>query len=79
MSWGCDHFENQQLLLPSLWHRIALSQRYPRIVRYGAFGVSIWPTGCDTPSPFSERFPLGEHAKWRCDYPPPQKGYLSDT
>ena len=28
--------------------------------------------------PFSERFPLGEHAKWRCDTPP-QKGYLSDT
>ena len=27
------------------------------------------PIGCDTPSPFSERFPLGEHAKWRCDTP----------
>ena len=35
------------------------------------FGVSTWPIGCDTPSPFSERFPLGEHAKWRCDSPPP--------
>ena len=23
------------------------------------------------PSPFSERFPLGEHASWRCDAPPP--------
>ena len=22
---------------------------------------------------------LGEHAKWRCETPPPQKGYLSDT
>ena len=32
------------------------------------------------PLPLSERFPLGEHAKWRCDNPPPpQKGYLSDT
>ena len=30
------------------------------------------------PSPFSERFPHEEHAKWRCDTPP-QKGYLSDT
>ena len=30
------------------------------------------------PFPFSERFPIGEHAKWRCDTPP-QKGYLSDT
>ena len=37
--------------------------------------------GCDTPSAFSKRFPLGEHAKWRCDTPPPtpRKGYLSDT
>ena len=42
------------------------------------FSVSTWPIGCDTPSPFSERFPLGEHAKWRCDTPP-TKGYLSDT
>ena len=47
--------------------------------RYGVFGVSRWPVGRDTLSPFSERFPLGEHAKWRCDTPPPQKGYLSDT
>ena len=30
------------------------------------------------PPSFSEHFPLGEHAKWRCDTPP-QKGYLSDT
>ena len=35
-----------------------LSQRYPPIARYGVFGVSTWPIGCDTPSPFSERFPL---------------------
>ena len=48
-----------------------LSQRYPPIARYGVFGVSTWPIGCDTPSPFSERFPLGEHAEWRCDNPPP--------
>ena len=44
----------------------------------GVFGVSTWPIGCDTPSPFSERFPLGEHARRRCDTPL-QKGYLSDT
>ena len=57
-----------------------LSRRYPSIARYGVFGVSTWPIGCDTPSPFSQRFPLGEHAKWRCDTPPPpQMGYLSDT
>ena len=59
-----------------------LSQRYPPIARYGVFCVSTWPIGCDTPPPFSERFPIGEHAKWRCDTPP-SKGvsqrYLRDT
>ena len=63
---------------PVLRDTARLSQRYPPIARYGVFGVSTWPIGCDTPSPFSERFPLGEHAKWRCDTLPPQ-GYLSDT
>ena len=57
-----------------------LSQRYPPSLRaMGFLGVSTWPIGWDTPSPFSERLPLREHAKWRCDTPPPQKGYLSDT
>ena len=64
---------------PVLRDTARLSQRYPPIARYGVFGVSTWPIGRDTPSPFSERFPLGEHEKWRCDTPPPQKGYLSDT
>ena len=63
---------------PVLRDTARLSQRYPPITRYGVFGVSTWPLGCDTPSPFSKRFPLGEHAKWRWDTPP-QKGYLSDT
>ena len=36
-----------------------------------------WPIGCDSPFPFSERFLHGEHAKWRCDPPPPKKGYPS--
>ena len=58
---------------PVLRDTARLSQRYPPIARYGVFGVSTWPIGCDTPSPFSEHFPLGEHAKWRCDTPP-QKG-----
>ena len=33
------------------------------------------------PLPLFSAFPLGEHAKWRCDSPPHkrQKGYLSDT
>ena len=68
----CNHFSG-----PVLRDTARLSQRYPPIARYGVFGVSTWPIGCDTPSPFSERFPLGEHAKWRCDTPippPPPKG-----
>ena len=63
---------------PVLRDTARLSQRYPPIARYGVFGVSTWPLGCDTPSPFSEHFPLGEHAKWGCDTPP-QKVYLSDA
>ena len=30
--------------------------------------------GAIPPPPFSERFPLGEHAKWRCDTPPLKRG-----
>ena len=56
---------------PVLRDTARLSQRYPPIARYGVFGAWTWPIGCDTPSPFSGRFPLGEHAKWRCDTPPP--------
>ena len=41
----------------------------PLLRAMGFLGVSTWPIGCDTPSPFSEVFPLGEHAKWRCDTP----------
>ena len=74
----CDWL--QSLSGPVLRDTVRLSQRYPHIARYGVSGVSTWPTGFDTPSPFSEPFPFGEHAKWRCDTPPPpQKGYLSDT
>ena len=65
---------------PILRDTARLSQRYHPIARYGVFGVSTWPIGCDTPSPFSERFPSGEHARWRRDTPPPPpKRYLSDT
>ena len=42
----------------------------PLLRAMGVLGVSTWPIGCDTPSPFSEPFPLGEHANWRCDTPP---------
>ena len=69
---------SNELSGPVLRDTARLSQRYPHAL--WGFGVSTWPIGCGTPSPFSERFPLGEHAKWRCETPPPppQKGYLSD-
>ena len=53
---------------PVLRDTARLSQRYPPIARYGVFGVSTWP---------DERFPLAEHAKWRCDTPPPPKRDIS--
>ena len=73
-----EHVNFRALSGPVLRDTARLSQRYPPIARYGVFGVSTWPIGCDTPSPFSECFSLGEHVKWRCDTHP-QKGYLSDT
>ena len=57
---------------PVLRDTARLSQRYgyPPIARYGVFGVSTWPIGCDTPSPFSQRFPLGEHSRSGGAIPP---------
>ena len=40
-----------QLSGPVVRDTARLSQRYPPIARYGVFGVSPWPIGCDTPSP----------------------------
>ena len=71
--WGQTHIWGlpiQTLSGPVLRDTARLSQRYPPIARYGVFGVSTWPIGCDTPPPFSDRVPIGEHAKWRCDTPP---------
>ena len=85
---GCfcfsDHISQQRAALsgPILRDTARLSQRIPPYCAlWGFLGVSTWQIGCDTPSPFSERFPLGGHAKLRVRYhpPPPQKGYLSDT
>ena len=66
--------ESLSLSGPVLRDTAGLSQRYPPIARYGVFGVSTWPIGCDTPSLFSERFPLWEYAKWRCDTLPLKRG-----
>ena len=75
---ACPHLVAPYCAIP----RDYLSDTPPAIARYGVFGVATWPIGCDTPSPFSENFALGEHAKWRCDTPP-SKGvsqrYLRDT
>ena len=52
----------------------------PPIARYGFFGVSTWPIGCDTPSLFSERF-LWSTSEVEVRYPPPpppkKKGGIS--
>ena len=61
-----------------------LSQRYPPLVRYGVFGVSTWPIGCDTPSPLSQ-LSVSPWSSWKtCEVevrypPPPQKVYLGDA
>ena len=55
-----------------------LCLRYPPIARYGVFGDSTWPVGCDTPSLFMSVSPL-ESMRGGCAIRPPQKGYLSDT
>ena len=58
---------------PVLRDTARLSQRYPPIARCGVFGVSTWPIGCDTPSSFSERFPL-ESMRSGGAIPPHQRG-----
>ena len=51
-----------------------LSQRCPPSLRAMGFLVSQHgQLGAIPPPPFSERSPLGEHEKWRCDTPPPHK------
>ena len=70
----CVFFVFWPLSGPILRDTARLSQRSPPIARYGVFGVSTWPIGCDTPSPFSERFPLGEHSRSGGAIPPLKKG-----
>ena len=62
------------LVAPYCADTARLSQRYPLIASYGVFGCLNMANWVHHPSPFSEHFPLGEHAKWRCDTPPPSKG-----
>ena len=54
----------------------------PHIARYGVFGDSTWPIGCDTPSPFLSVSPL-ESMRSGGAIPPPTRGvsqrYLRDT
>ena len=75
--------EARGILNPSqpCWPRIAryretISAIPPYCALWG-FGCLNRPVGCVTPSPFSERFLLGEHAKWRCDTPHPHKRGIS--
>ena len=52
------HIEVHELSGPVSRDTARLSQRYPPIARYGVFGVSTWPIGCDTPSPSLSVSPL---------------------
>ena len=71
--------EGQEALRSRKGQTSERSQRYPPIARYGVFGVSTWPIGCDTPSPFLS-IPPWRACKVEVRYPPPpRKGYLSDT
>ena len=66
---------------PVLRDTARLSQRYPPYCALWGFWCLNMANWARYPLPLSWAFspPLGEHAKWRCDTPPPQKGYLSDT
>ena len=64
---------------PVLHDTARLSQRYAPTMRYGASGVSTWPMGCDTPSPFSEPSPLENMRSGAAIPPPLPRGYVSDT
>ena len=65
----------QGLSGPVLRDTARLSQRYPPIARYGVFGVSTWPIGCDTP-PFLSAYPV-ESCEVEVRYPPPLKRGIS--
>ena len=47
LSWRCHSLSG-----PVLRDTARLSERYSPIARYGVFGVSTWPVGRGTPSPF---------------------------
>ena len=59
---------------PVLRDTARLSQRYPPIARYGVFGVSTWPIGCDTPLPLSEPFHPWRACEVEVRYPPLKRG-----
>ena len=59
---------------PVLRDSARLSQRCPPIARYGVLVSQHGQLGAIPPPPFSERLPLGEYAKWRCDTPPLKRG-----
>ena len=65
------------VLMEIICGRMVLSER--NSCHFGAsYYCALWGFWCLNIL-FSQRFPLGEHTKWRCRYAPPQKGYLSDT
>ena len=73
---GIPGFDVTGLSGPVLRDTVRLSQQYPPIARCGAFGISTWPIGCDTPLPLSEPSPPLESMRSRgaimqngCDTP----------
>ena len=60
---------------PVLADTARLSRRHLPFARYGVFGVSTWPIGCDTPSPFLSVSPLESMRSGGAI----EKGYLSST
>ena len=60
----------KELSGPVLRDTARLSQRYTPSLRAMGFLMSQHgQLGAIPPPPFSERFHIGEHAKWRCDTP----------
>ena len=64
-----SHFESLGVTVPGVTFELLLGH-YCALRGFWCLNIANWVR---YPSPFSERFPLGEHAKWRCDTPPPPR------
>ena len=77
---ACLHGASGNLVAPYCAIPRDYLSHIPPIARYGVFGVSTWPLGCDTPPSFLSVSPFESMRSGGVIPPPPhQKGYLSDT